>query len=268
MIIIFGAEWLAIFFIVACLGVNIIIDDISNNINYIMVGIIVGISLYVMYKYIIYQKEEENKLAFWMGITELLTFMPLWFFLFESFAIDYETSKYLCCNLLKGTYEEVQIIIIYFTIILLIVFLIPQLLSSICAYLNKKRKTNIISIIPLILGIISIIVVANITVHSYNDYHTMNNKECELSENQVVSDAQLYIPSELSGTNIWTYPVLSPIKITNGKIPKGENIFVINKEHDATYYESYLFVKYKDKFGYINRELLSEKIKWRGDKSK
>ena len=101
-------------------------------------------------------------------------------------------------------------------------------------------------------------------IDSYNDYRIEKYKDKSLSANTVVQDVDIYVPSSESGKLLMLYPAFSPIKITNGTIKSGSEVWVVDKDNLGKYYEDYILVIYKDRVGYIKRDVLSNEVKWGG----
>lgn len=253
MIFFIGYDLILLFLIFCFGGVIAMTNILSDNLCFIIAGLLIIATMISTIFHTCVQKDENGKsFSFWVSLVTTALYIPYFIFMFESMSVD--KSRYILSFIKSDNLEDLLVPTLLF---LMVIIIVPQLIS----YIPNSVVNKVFSTIPIIVGIIMVIYVWNTVGDSYNNYYMERYKnEKHVIVNSVVEDADVYLHSaELPLT---VYPFFSPIKLTNGCIEAGSEVKVIDKGKDL--YENYVRVVTSDKVGFIKRDLLKDEISWRG----
>lgn len=239
--------------LIAIYGVSItIIDVLSSSIFIIISALLIIITLVSTIINTCIQKEEHKlTFSFFASLATTVLYLPYFLFMLESNFVD--KSNYLMKFIKTDDMDKKMVYLLIFCLVMIIV---PQLISCFTnSFFNK-----VFNVLPILIGAIMVLYVWNTVGDSYNNYSVKEYKNYDMVVTTVTENADIYIES--CGAPLTIYPFFAPKRFINGTVNVGSKVKVVKTRDDL--YEDYVFILYNDKAGYIKRDLLKDKIEWRG----
>lgn len=230
-------------------GIGIIVVMLKCVIDSIVDILFAIIALATIITLIVLASKYHSKSKYYFVVTVLtiILYIPMLIHVYETLSMD--RMGYL---LPLESYDYGSKLYISIGIFLLIV-----IISHLISYFKIPIISKPFCALPLIAFALFSVLSLNTVRSSYNDYYMDYFKDKKTTINYVKEDTQIYMDASFSPLTI--YPLLSPKKVNNGELKKGEQVYIISERSGAL--GKYVYIRTDTNIGIIERSKLKIKVK-------